>query len=637
MEGLRQGIHYVKASDPAYRAELFDDVDCPDYCDVTIGTAIPTELGGGARADFALDRAGAIEGWVTDEDGGAPLPGVRVQIYGPDGHWKGSGETAVDGAYSVVGLAPGDYYARAEPFSVYLSELFDEIDCPFEHCEPSSGTVIPVVLGVPARADFTLRRGGSIGGRITDSVSGQPIRSARVYLTFQDGLSAGTGDTDDSGRYEISGLPTGTYFAVGSESNYSDQLFDGLACPPAGCSPLTGTPIPVVAGSESGGIDFALLRYGAFTGIVVDEASGVPLGDTVVEAWNDQGMWVGYGYADYSGVYTMTGLPAGSYFATTNNDSGYLDELYDDLPCVDGNCAPLSGSPIAVATAMTTTDVDFALELGGWVSGRVFDVADDQGLRRPVRLWDSGGDQVRYLYPSYSSQGSYALLGLATGTYFASVDGWSEYHSELYDDLPCTGGCDPTSGTPIPVTTGSETGGVDFGLCGQPAVLPHFPPSGDPDSSIDGCRVQVGGAAFAYAAGCPPVDHVHWEWGDGKENDADFPATHVYEPGHERVTVSATAWDSLGLPSDDVRKELWLWDCLAPGACGHPEDRQLFNLLFNSTELIQACSTIELGPGLGFVAPADVTIRAGLSVKLGNGVRIAGGEVAIDIDPGLLP
>ena len=94
--------------------------------------------------------------------------------------------------------------------------------------------------------------------------------------------------------------------------------------------------------------------------------------------------------------------------------------------------------------------------------------------------------------------------------------------------------------------------------------------------------------------------------------------------------------DTLGLRSLVFSGELRLWDCLLPGACGHPEERVLDDLTFDDHRIIQACSNITLGPGLSVVDPGDVAFVAGDTVTL-NGVRFEGGQVRLETDPALLP
>ena len=63
------------------------------------------------------------------------------------------------------------------------------------------------------------------------------------------------------------------------------------------------------------------------------------------------------------------------------------------------------------------------------------------------------------LYGAY-----YVAEGLATGSYFAVTYNDYGYVNEIYDNIPCTGYCDPTTGTAIPVTVSTSTRGINFAL-----------------------------------------------------------------------------------------------------------------------------------------------------------------------------
>jgi len=43
-------------------------------------------------------------------------------------------------------------------------------------------------------------------------------------------------------------------------------------------------------------------------------------------------------YTDQSGAFTLTGLPTGSYYLYTANESGFIDEMFGNgnLPCLGG-------------------------------------------------------------------------------------------------------------------------------------------------------------------------------------------------------------------------------------------------------------------------------------------------------------
>lgn len=631
--GLSPGTYYAKARKSPYITELYDDIECFDWCDPESGTPIVVQLGESAVVDFSLTRGGGIAGTITDALSGEPLYDIEVGIYDEGGRWVATGRSNDAGSYVIWGLESGAYYAVAWGDSGYIDELYDDIQCPGD-CDPTSGTPISVDVDQTVQVDFALQLGGSIAGTVTDAQTGQALDDARVRVYDESGYMVEYGWSGVGGAYEVLGLVSGTYYAVAEGGYYVRELYDDISCL-SGCDPTAGTPIAVTIGEQTTGIDFALDREGAISGIVLDEAVGVPLIDFRVEVWDEEGDWVGSDNGHW-GIYTVGGLPAGIYHATTDNNSGYQDELYDDLPCTGGQCEPTSGTPIAVAAGMNTTGIDFDLVLGGAITGTVTDVATGSPISGSVQVWSSSGEQVGYdgIY-----DGDYSVSGLPTGDYFVGTDteSWQGYTDELYDNVFCPAGCDPTSGTPVAVVAGDTTR-IDFGLCGPPVVEPHFPPSADPDSFVDGCHVQIGGIAAPYYPGCPAIERVHWDWGDGKSGDSLMPASHWYAPDGGMVTVSVTAYDILGRDSETVQKGLNLWDCLVPGACGYPDDRELVNLTLDSTEDVRACRSIVVGPGFYLVAPGNLTLLAGEVVVLENGVFVGPGcRLQIGTDPALLP
>ena len=62
-----------------------------------------------------------------------------------------------------------------------------------------------------------------------------------------------------------------------------------------------------------------------------------------------------------TGNYTVEGLAPGDYFAIA--DHWQLDsQLYDGLPCPNGDCDPTTGTPIAASLNTTTPGIDFDLD-----------------------------------------------------------------------------------------------------------------------------------------------------------------------------------------------------------------------------------------------------------------------------------
>ena len=84
------------------------------------------------------------------------------------------------------------------------------------------------------------------------------------------------------------------------------------------------------------------------------------------------------------GRFTVTKISAGTYFARTVNDRGFVDEVYTDAAC--GTCDPRTGSPVVVG-ASDLAGIDFALAAGGTVSGRVADTTGVVLGNVPVSLF----------------------------------------------------------------------------------------------------------------------------------------------------------------------------------------------------------------------------------------------------------
>jgi hypothetical protein len=193
---------------------------------------------------------------------------------------------------------------------------------------------------------------------------------------------------------------------------------------------------------------FAPLDTGGISGTITDADTSTVLTGIGVELYDSAGAWAGYVESDLTGLYIFSGLADGTYYARTINGNGYLDELYDDMPCVP-TCSATDGDPIVEAGGGSAT-ADFALTLGGSISGTVTDAATSNPLAGIYpEIYDATtGNYFGYGYTD--ATGSYTVEGLPAGTYTARTSNGEGYIDELYDDMPCPGGaCDVTTGTPV--------------------------------------------------------------------------------------------------------------------------------------------------------------------------------------------
>ena len=116
----------------------------------------------------------------------------------------------------------------------------------------------------------------------------------------------------------------------------------------------------------------------------------------------------------------MGGLAPGTYYLRAASKLPYLGELYNNLPCPGGNCTVTDGTPVGVTVGTTTSGINFTLAVGGTIAGKVMDAGTEAPLANIlVSAYSASnprGDRAGQGWTNAS--GSYAINGLATGTYF---------------------------------------------------------------------------------------------------------------------------------------------------------------------------------------------------------------------------
>jgi hypothetical protein len=276
-----------------------------------------------------------------------------------------------------------------------------------------------------------------------------------------------TGGADSNGDFTaVGGLPDGTfYLATTNSAGYADQLYDGF--PHFDDMDVTiGTPIEIYGGVAPQDIEFHLNAGCTIAGTVTGQASGQALPGIEIILHDAAGAQVASCTSDINGAFSSNpSFPAGTYFARTLSSPEILDQLYDGMPC-DGGCDTTTGTPIILAHGDERLDIDFVLTQHtlGVIEGTITESSTGAALTAVwVRVFDSEGQQVAMV--SSSVDGSYSTAdGLEPGTYFLRTENYDGYFDELYDDILCSGGCDPTNGTPVAVSYDQTVSGIDFAL-----------------------------------------------------------------------------------------------------------------------------------------------------------------------------
>ena len=472
----------------------------------TSGTATPVTVTGTADTagvNAVMQLAGAISGTVLDASG-IGLPGICAEAF-TSTSLATSVASGSDGAYTIVGLAPGSYNVQFAPGPCgneggYPIQWYDN-----QLLVTGTPQAVTVVSGQTTTGigDTMLPITGSISGTVTD-IAGTGLAGICVYAL---GTNPGDGNgaaTVSNGTYTITGLAADTYevqFLVGgcgSTGNYLTQYWDNQPV-------ATGTPGSVTVGTGQAvtTINDALAAGGSISGVVTDATTGAALPGICVSASGNQTLVTANGQTGAGGAYTLTGLPTDSYsvsFSTSGcgNNGPYAAQYYD-------NATSLGTATLVPVTAGTpTTGIGDALQYAypvGSISGTV-----TNGSGAAV-----GGICVALVAPSGSiqatavtaSDGTYQITLQIAGTgysvaFYTGCGNQGNYSTEFYGNVLTS------PGTPVTINSGANTGGINAVLAAVSSSPPGTPGApGTPTGTGEPSAVSLSWAAPASSGSSP--------------------------------------------------------------------------------------------------------------------------------------
>lgn len=427
--GLVGGDHIVHFTPPKglnLAPEYHSDAQSPSGANVILvpeGSAV-------VGIDETLQQGGTISGVVTDENG-IPAEGVLVYACCP-GAWPAT--VGADGAYSLVGLAAGEYTVQFVPDGQNLLR-----ECYNDNASCTGPQSVAVSLGGNVTGiDAVLAKGGSISGRVTDAAGG-PLPGVRVDVSPS--ICCGSGwantTTDANGMYRAVGLPTDTYavnFFPPDGSGYTNASYP--------------TDVPVTAGQETSGIDQVLRIGGSISGRVTDSA-GSPLPGIWVDASN--GADARMAQTDAGGYYRLTELAQGEYLVRFSPQdpagesppvSNHLDEYYDNVR------DPALATSVPVQGGSETLGIDAQLSEAAALSGRVTDLSG-QGVPNALITLDgfwAGYADVNGYYRIANQEPGTHVVGFVPPQGVNLLPQWYQ------------GADDEASATPVNLPAGETTG-----------------------------------------------------------------------------------------------------------------------------------------------------------------------------------
>jgi hypothetical protein len=230
-------------------------------------------------------------------------------------------------------------------------------------------------------------------------------------------------------------------------------LFLALFCQAADCATISG----IVA--DSGG--YAI--NGAMNPIQVHAYTGNPCGSY---------QWAGAAWINTGGAFSITGLPAGTYYLRTDNtnQSNYINEWWVDIfGQSSANCS--DAQPVTVAEEDNVTARNFMLDTGASVSGTVYDISGTNPITgTEVQVQAMTGDpcgwrQTVAWTQTNTSNGTFTFLGLPPGTYYLQSNNMSQsgYVNEWWASTGSTFNCSGAQTIQIS-SPGQAITGKDFQL-----------------------------------------------------------------------------------------------------------------------------------------------------------------------------
>ena len=402
-----------------------------------------------------------------------PPATYRVQVYDPTGNGVDSFEDA------SATLAP-----QSEAGLRLTLTLPIVPDVP---AAPATPPPPPAAPATPPTAsdDPVLAQTGTITGVVTAADTGDPLQfvTVRVYDSDNDVVSSVT--TAANGAYTLSDIEVGSYrieFQPSAFANptrlYAPQFYNNKA------TLATADPVTVAEDATTGGINAVLQRGADLTGVISTSDTLQPLGSVTVRLYDAEGEQVRTGNTNFTGVYSITGLAAGSYRIefVPSFFSEYVREFHNNKATL------ATANPVALTLGNVTT-INAALDRGAVITGTVTDAGSSVLLENiQVVAYDANDSVARST--NTTPDGTYLLGGLPTGDYRVEFDPPfnSPYLGEFHDNQP-----DLASATPLSLTVNTTTT-IDAAL-DRGATLQGSVTDVDTDAPLQGISVRLYNAA----------------------------------------------------------------------------------------------------------------------------------------------
>jgi hypothetical protein len=381
--------------------------------------------------DSSRRNIGRIHGQVKAGDAGFIPDDLRIHIFHMT--WKKHESPNYDGFGESIGIdADGKFEFTRLPLGRYAVSA--------RGTGAAQSTNFNLTRQKPSHElTFELSETGSVSGVVRDG-SGSPIEGAHVYVvghmvrgyerpSTNERAALSKTTTDAQGRWQINTVhvtdDNGLTFQYGaSATGYTTELSEFI---------ITGAT----------NVDFTLTEGGSVSGEVVNALTGEPVPNISVTVGSHQPLDRKHANTDAEGKFQITALRSGSHDL----------QLVDSAFVAEGGTAKFN-----ISEGQETTGVRVKVELGGSVTGRVYDEDTEVGISgtRITFSSESSGNSAGFRddFETTGSSGTYRISALPEGTY--------KIRNRTPEGYPRTGRSNETK--TVTIIMGEVTPGVDFPL-----------------------------------------------------------------------------------------------------------------------------------------------------------------------------
>lgn len=458
MLGLRYGVPYV---------------DKDVYHQIVIFFFLAFSFIGVANSD----STGSVTGTISEADSGDPLASINIQLYDKYGEMVGSSSTDATGKYHIQHMERGNYYVVTDNDAGYIDEYYPDEICgrpcyPENKSKDMRGDYIlfaqPITVRagtVTSKVDISLQKGGRISGVISDDATGEPIAYKEVHIYDEANAFVESTSTDALGRFVTSEiLYEGGYYVNAHVAGYLGQRYGAPHCFRWQCDSVNGTLVNVTPGKTSENINLNLKRGGNVSGFVRDSKTGDAVTDAVVNIFDENGYVSGTRVDNSDGTYQFDyQLPPGEYYVDVVETSQHIPTKV----CPQSHGCN-ENEKVIIVEGNVTENINFYLERGGKISGKVTDQSTGQPISDArVRVFDSDKAQVGFALTDHN--GTYITgSNLDSGMYYVAALIESEgYMQTCYPNVACLGDhstSDFSSAEQVSVTKGEVSQGINIAL-----------------------------------------------------------------------------------------------------------------------------------------------------------------------------